>query len=237
MVVLLLVVFYFLNAQQKVTAQETSSTESSSGTEFFPLKEGNYWLYQGIRRWSPVGSTKVFEKPVSWKMEVTEVIARDFITAAVIKGHPQDVAYDAGTERGDYLILAIGEDRYYLLEGLRVNEVEARLKNKKDFLANLVFDDELFIKSGQGTIDPQTNNEQRQDSPRGWTVAGIKDVSADHQETTDPKFHTEFRLKFESKPNQTSIDFVPGIGITRYHYRHQGQVAEADLKLIEYFAG
>lgn len=232
--VVLLAAFCLSN---KAVAHEKAQGVSSNETKFFPLKVGNYWLYQGIRRWARPGSDKIREQPVSWKMEVTEVIGRDFITAAVIKGHPQDAATSEDT-RGDYLILAIGEDRYYFLQGIRVAEVASRLRNKKDLLVNLVYDDELFLKAPQINNPEEVFQTQDPEQTNSWIVAEENDVSPeDVTGGSDPKFRKKFRLVFKAIPNHTSIDFVPGIGITHYRYHHDGLVAEADLKLIEYFAG
>ena len=48
---------------------------------------------------------------------------------------------------------------------------------------------------------------------------------------------SQFLLSFRTRPDHTIIEFVPGIGITRYVYVHHGTVAEADVKLIEYYPG
>ncbi len=55
----------------------------------FPLAKGTYWIYRG-----PVesgGSNGSISKTISWKMEVTDVIARQDIKAAVVKGFPDDL--------------------------------------------------------------------------------------------------------------------------------------------------
>jgi len=41
-----------------------------------------------------------------------------------------------------------------------------------------------------------------------------------------------FRLTLRTLPDDTVIDFIPGVGMTRYQYRHHGTVAEADLHLV-----
>jgi len=38
-------------------------------------------------------------------------------------------------------------------------------------------------------------------------------------------------------PGYEIIEFVPGVGITRYTFFHHGTVSETDLRLIEYHKG
>jgi hypothetical protein len=222
-------------------AQKSDVPQASVSVEFFPLQVGNYWLYEGFRRWTPTGSKQFVQEPVTWKMEVVEVISREFITAAVIKGYPQEAArFEEDAKRADYLFLAIGKDRYYFLEGVRVAEIVARLKDEDDLLAKLVFEDELFLKVPQGSPFPQEEvaPPKEDNQSHAWIVAEEKDIATpDQVSPADPKFRKKFRLVFEALPSHTSVDFVPGIGITHYTYYHQGFVAEADLKLIEYFLG
>ncbi len=211
-------------------AKEPVVPSLEKDTKLFPLKKGNYWLYKGLARWTPSGTGQVKEKTLTWKMEVTDVIGREFITAAVLKGHPQDVAwYEDGAKRGDYLILAVGDDLYYFVEGARVNEVLYRLKDEDDILTDLVHDDELFFRV------PVTDSEE----PAAGHPAGRGTVP-DENETSGSDGELgagAYRVTFETLPDHTRIDLVPGVGITRFVYQHHGLVSEADLKLVEYYAG
>jgi len=212
-------------------AKEQPILPSVQDAKLFPLKKGNYWLYKGRARWTPSGTGQVKEKTLTWKMEVTDVIGREFITAAVLKGHPQDVAwYEDGAKRGDYLILAVGDDLYYFIEGLRVNEVLYRLKDEDDILSDLVFEDELFFRV------PVLENI---DSQNGH-FADVVDLQQTAGELAGASLSMDdkaYRVTFDSLPDHTRIDLVPGVGITRFVYRHHGLVSEADMELVEYFAG
>jgi len=211
-------------------AKEQPILPEVRGAKLFPLKKGNYWLYKGRARWTPSGTGQVKEKTLTWKMEVTDVIGREFITAAVLKGHPQDVAwYEDGTKRGDYLILAIGDDLYYFIEGMRVNEVLYRLKDEDDILSDLVFDDELFFRV------PVPDNNDPQDLPFAGTV--LQQTEAGRVAAALAMDDQAYRVTFDSLPDHTRIDLVPGVGITRFIYQHHGLVSEADMELVEYFAG
>lgn len=227
---ILCLVFIMVFGFESTVPAGTLSSAPVQGADYFPLKVGNYWLYEGVTRWAPPGSSRVLQKKVTWKMEVTEIIQREFITAAVIKGHPQDLANgEKRNERGDYLIIAIGEDVFYFLEGLRVSEVLARLRDDKDILSDLVYDDELFFRAPAQSPDILARLQQGS--------AGVRTYQDQDAVASESLAQKKYRLTFRSLPDITSIDFVPGIGITRYSYHHQGLFAEADLHLVEYLAG
>jgi hypothetical protein len=43
-----------------------------------------------------------------------------------------------------------------------------------------------------------------------------------------------FTLVYATSPDTTTLDFVPGLGIVAYQYRHHGTPAETNLSLIEF---
>jgi hypothetical protein len=43
----------------------------------------------------------------------------------------------------------------------------------------------------------------------------------------------QYTIRFMTMPDETIIDFVPGIGITRFSYSHHGSAANAEMKLSE----
>lgn len=78
----------------------------------FPPSKGSYWIYQGVTKWTKPNSNEVIERTLKWKMEVIETINREQVTAAIVKGFPEDLAwYEEGKERGDYLIIQVGKDK------------------------------------------------------------------------------------------------------------------------------
>jgi hypothetical protein len=54
------------------TAAITQPTEIPITADYFPLKPGTYWVYEGTVMWT-VG-TEVKEKIITWRMEVVEAI-------------------------------------------------------------------------------------------------------------------------------------------------------------------
>ena len=211
---------------------------------FFPLKQGTYWIYQGDVRWTPSGSQEVNFAKLTWKMEIVEVFRRETITAARLKGHPEDLVWyeGEGAQPGDYVIVQVGP-RYYLVEGERAQEVWGRVKDETDVLVDLVHDDELFLEEPLALHETFGPADQiaRTDFSYFWYVeqaeptdlSGIKGFSQIVGTSSQP-LAMRYRLVYRTRPDHTFVDVVPGVGITRFIYGHHGTVAETDVKLVEF---
>lgn len=210
------------------------SAENSVREDAFPMNEGTYWVYQGSVRWTLPDSRKVKEDTVTWRMGIVETIERDGITAAVIKGHPADLAwYDENKQPGDYLIVEYDTGKYYLIRETRLSHVLGRLRDTRDDLDSLVLQHELFLDlplSLDKTFGGWDNDYHWQvievDSLDPWLIRDL------------PLFSfTRYRLALVTLPDHTTIDFIPGIGITAYSYVHHGTVSEVKVKLVDFRVG
>ncbi len=89
-----------------------NAADPSSGG--WPLAKGAYWVYEGNVTWFNTDTQQEINEEVTWKVEVTDVVQRDHVTAYVLKGALDDLAnYEAGAKPGDYLIIQVGADKYY----------------------------------------------------------------------------------------------------------------------------
>lgn len=205
----------------------------------FPLDKGTKWVYEGPVRDSTAGSDDVTDKVLTWNMEVLETIQRQHVWAAVVKGHPLDLAmYEEGkTHPGTYLIVRVGEDQYYLLTEERVQDALNRLKDEDDVLTDLVKDSDLFLDLplAPGKVFGDTFQVTRQDSRYYWYVASQGPALLDDIKGVDPAAGlTQYELSFTTLPDDTQVTFTPGLGFIRYVYNHHGSPAWMDLKLVEY---
>ncbi len=205
----------------------------------FPLTKGTYWIYRG-----PVesgGSNGSISKIISWKMEVTHVIARQDIKAAVVKGFPDDLWwYNENTQPRDYLIVQLFPARFYLLNQTEVKKAFDALRDDKNILQGLVREPELFLDFPliQGKRFGETELITRTDEFYSWVVSaerqskleGIKGVSATQNWTI-------YTISQYSIGSHTEFDFVSGVGIIRYLGHHNGTVSDFDMKLIEFHPG
>lgn len=207
----------------------------------FPLLKGSAWIYQGTVKWTEPASGQVHEKRLTWKMEVVESLRRGHVAAAVLKGHPADLAhYREDQAPGDYVIVQVGTAKFYLLREPRAKEALVRLRDAKDLLHGLVREEEIFLDTPLvgGKVFGEAEQITRGDGSYCWIVESetpielkeIKGVGSTNGRAC-------YRLVYRTRPDHTQFDFVPEVGITRYIYVHHGTVAEADLKLVEYRQG
>lgn len=226
-----------------VSAAATRSQSQPAGQDpesVFPLKKGTVWVYEGVVRGTVAGSKKKFEKKLTWQMEIVDIVERGSLVAAVVKGHPADLAwYDEETQPGDYLIVR-DAGKFYLVEPFRVQEVRRRLGNPADRLDDLLQDEELFLDwplaKGKRWGEPEAL--KRDDLLYQWVVEEERPVRLRSVKGVEGAGRvTQYRLALRTLPDHSIIDFVPGVGITEYIYGHHGTLAEADVKLVEYRAG
>src|SRR5262249_54356700 len=143
----------------------------------FPLSKGGYWVYQGTVKGRETqmncGSTKPVKQVLTWKMEGVETIDRGRIIAAVIEGHLYDLMNPKVIKskkvemiRTDYLIIHVGEGKYYLMDGDEMVVALKRLRDRTDSLDSLVKEDYLIfdlpLSRGKVFGDPQQMLWQKQ---------------------------------------------------------------------------
>lgn len=240
-----------------VVAQPRENTETP-----FPLIKGSYWIYKGTVKWTQAGSIdingkrsscKVLEKTLTWKVEVIETISRGHVFAAILKGHPGDlVNYEEGRDRGDYLIIRVGLGKFYKLSGERGKEALKRLKDKKYSDRHFFAGDKKYslgylgigaepfldLPLQVGKVFGSSEWITRVDKQYMWLVESAGEIQlTDIRGISSSHKMKQYRLAYRTNPDHVIVDFVPGVGITRYIYEHHGTPMDVDLKLIEYHAG
>jgi hypothetical protein len=214
---------------------------AESTSQDFPFAQGTIWVYQGMAKWTQAKTGEVVESPVTWKMEVTEILEREHVRGAVLKGHPWDLSwYEEGKERGDYLMIRVGPGKYYLLNGKEMDKALGALRTEGELLHGLVGESEIFLDLplSRDKFFGEADQITRTDRSYCWFVDGEEDVALEGVSGIPPtKKVRQYRLRYETRPDHTVMHFVSGVGITRFEYVHHGTVSECDLRLSEYRPG
>jgi len=203
----------------------------------FPLIAGSHWIHEGTVRWASPGSSDVREDKIRWKMEVLETLDRQSVVAARVKGHPMDLAfYEDGRKPGEYLIVQVWGDRYYLLQGNRVSEVLARLRAEPAATTHLVRESELFLELPlvEGRSFGEAEHLTRLDRFYVWVVEKFEQAALHEVRGVPSQPVQVWTVSHRSIGGMQRYEFAAGIGLTRFQYRHQGTVSEFDLRLVEY---
>jgi hypothetical protein len=209
---------------------------SPSIQEYFPLKQGAYWVYEGNVKWTIPNSAEVAEEEITWKMEVKRVFQRNSIVGYEMLGAPWDLAwYEEGKEPSEYGIIQAGGKFY------RTSlETVWRLMDETDVLRALVNENQIFLDipliSGKKFCD--TFSISRADGMYCWTVGdAIQADTANIKGVDSSATLIEFPIYNGTMPDHSMIQFIPGVGISSYLYRHHGTISDVDVHLIEYYAG
>ncbi|HUP01151.1 MAG TPA: hypothetical protein VM737_06480, partial [Gemmatimonadota bacterium] len=204
----------------------------------FPLEVGNSWTYAGTVWWMPRYSRRIYEERVELETEVIDLIERPGVRAAILVGHPHDlIATGRGRSRQPYLLVQIGADRLYLLQGARYYEALNRLRDPRDSLVGLVDDPELLLDlplfEGKRLLCPDASLPRR-DGLGCWTVRSEKlvDLTAIWGLNGSRK-RERYTLDLLHRGEHDVWGFVPGVGFTFYGVGSPGDPSAVELDLIE----
>lgn len=215
----------------------TGSEAVSAGD--IPLEKGNYWIYKGTVKYQKEGIEKPSQKTVALKMEISDIIVRDAVTAAVVKGYPLDIAGFDGSSapRGDYVLVRAGYGSYYLLSGEDSINALKKLKDGNDALHELVDESDMIadFPMAVGKVFGEAEQVTRADGKYFWRVEECVDTDLSAVKGITVGSAREYWLFYLTNPDRQKAGFVPGVGITSYSYRHNGTVMEFDVKLAECF--
>lgn len=219
----------------------------SKPPNYFPLDKGTYWIYRGETKFLVPKENATDEEKrkgvanekrsevLTWKMEVVDTLGRPNLFAALIKGGPWDLAwYEPGKARGDYLILRVGDLRYYQYSGKAALELWAKLQASDErFIPSDIEEGELMLdfplvtgKVFGGDLSGLIR------SRYCWVVEGESGKSFPGAE----KFPDSlvYSLTYRTSPDHQFLDFATGVGIVAYSYGHHGSLAETSLQLIDF---
>ncbi len=231
--------FFFFSAFLLFSLSAVSAADlSGSG---FPMNKKAVWKYSGtISKMEANEKVKEFKTEI--KMEIVEIIDRGNVTAAVIKGHPFDAMSSdekGKCERGNYILIRSGLDKYYLVYGESYAETLKKLRDADDVLAAMVKESDIVLETPlyEGKTFGEAEQITRTDNSYCWFVEKSSEVELKDIKGADIAGKTQqFEIRYRTNPDVQTITFVPGFGITEFTYTHNGTPHNVSLKLVEYEA-
>jgi len=218
------------------TASFSQAQAGEKAVSLFPLVKGNYWIYKGKIKWTPEGAgQKVKSKSLTWQMNTHDVMESAKYRIALVTGFPNDVAwYEEGMTPQYSLVVQDDKCIYWNGYENRDNAMEAAKAIEADnqsSMSDLKCIIEFPLTKGKkyGVSD-----ESRPDTMYAWYLKKINKVRLKVKGYKSQGPATRFRLIYRTNPDHIIMEFVPGLGITRYIYEHHGTVAFEDLHLVEY---
>jgi hypothetical protein len=205
-------------------------------TEFFPMKVGTYWVYEGTVGWYDFEKDQPATEKVSWRMSVHKVIHRNGVVAAVVTGFPADLDWSGGTaEPKQWLFLQDAKHQVHYVNMGPDFDLSKYERGNESFDKFLVGDTLLFewpLKKSAKFCDAE--DKKREDNMYCWIVAGAEKRKLDTVKGAPAGEQEVFALKYMTNPDDTTMEWVAGIGLVSYQYHHHGSVADTELQLVEF---
>jgi hypothetical protein len=202
----------------------------------FPLDPGTYWVYSGRVAWMAPGSATVQRRELTWRMEVREVIAREFATAAIITGHPRDLIwYQPDRQPQTSVVVRVSGGRHYLVGPERSAEVISRMKDAADSRAGLVRESEAFLVTPIA-LDQRICEAEfltRADGMYCWWVDEERNPGPPIKAAPAVWDGLEYAMTYRAIGSTETVAFGRGVGITSYDFTHHGTTSDVQLRLVE----
>lgn len=200
----------------------------SETTEYFPLEEGNVWVYEGRYDYTKDNSNVVADKTVTLRMEVLQVHKFEHLTVAVLRGWPFDYVSTSGQSEITAL-LAVGNKLYHMTDS---QAIDRAIREESAF--NLLSEDDIFLEFplSKGMRFGQIMQMGRSKPTYIWHVEDEFDAATSFSRRS----RRAYRVALRELPGHSVMVFQPHVGIIEYDYEHHGTVDKLHLELVRFVA-
>lgn len=211
-------------------------------SDYFPLRDGNYWIYKGIARYDTVSGV-VAEDSIRVEMRVTGSVLGPSAELYYMEGHPWDawafwpedsLQNIASPTPSVYGILVVSNKLFYVLRD-DFEVVSAAVENGSMApdscfsMEQMAFEFPLFrgLRFGAGPGCLMNDEESYM-----WFVqeCTVYNSIVDNTIVERPLY----RIIYNTGPGCVTLEFAPFRGIDSYTYDHHGSLCHIELELDEY---
>jgi len=187
--------------------------------DIVPLKAGSIWKYRGRACWTIADSTRTKCSNIRWEMRVLQSVTENGKTAALVAGFPLDLAWYDPTTKPGYTV--VSEDSQGLYFKSATSKAQAKTMVTQALAGKAPF--QQIVRFPIRVGDCIGDASPRPDKRYCWYVRGRSKGSA----------RADWEIAYETVPDVTILSLVPGVGFTRYTYRHRGTVSSVTVHLVE----
>lgn len=232
-------------ASQKVTRYEllrVPSFDLITTTDYFPLKEGDEWTYEGVAE-NATEEGRVAKAKVVIKMRVVKSVKGKCATLYEMAGHPSDCAWALSDDDSKKTSVDIKPSKYgYLVVGNKIFHVDEDKLSAiaKALITNGLLEEGVLSEDDiafefplfKGQIYGAISQLVRDDRSYVWYV---NNSTLYHEQEGDKiKEMPEYQLIYNTRPDYMEINFIPYLGIVSCSYSHHGTKAQINVSLVKY---
>jgi len=196
-----------------------------------PVGPGRWWTYRASVSWTGAGASASRDTTIIWVTRILGVRARDSIAVGVVENWPTALAWWEPGQKPDTSLLVCIRNRVYHVatgDGPRPALQDSLLAAQRAMpLDDLLFQFPLRAGDLYGR-DPA----DRADNLYAWYVDSAAAAGATLRRLGARSGDSVRTLTYRTLPDHQIIDFVSGLGISRYVYAHHGTVARAEAVLV-----
>jgi len=202
----------------------------------FPFVKAHYWLYDGTVTFAKDGEVRE-KKITGWKSEVVDTAEGTGFKAALLKGHPSDLAwYEDNKKRSDAIVVLTSNGEFH-----EICDVEDKVQKfgaikstgvlPRDLIGHETIRFKFPPKKGDRFGDPE---QTKLGSRYCWFVLDAGTAKLDPEVKGAPsKERLTVNLTYRTSPDHTNVRFVAGVGIVFYEYVHHGTRGDCEMRLVE----
>ena len=246
--------FQLENLDNELIKQERVNVNEKNNNDFlnfFPLKKGNYWIYNGEVKWTKDNSSEVIEKEINWKIDVIDEkeiasppkrlrdndLIKNPIKAFLVNGYFSDLLeYNPNLKKSYKTIIIDDYSKYYLINGREFfdqinqkgNEVFSEI-SESELILDLPLNDNKKFNCQESSFDSS-----KESNKYCYYVASKRGADLMIYKERLVKYPMEYEIIYETLPDREKINYISGVGISKYVYYHKGTVLEIDLNLVDY---
>ena len=221
---------HFLNRLIDRTAfdDHTETFSVSDSTKYFPIEEGNTWVYKGKHDYTLPNSNKVVSTNVTLSMTVLRAYRFPHLILAELNAWPFDQVWENDSAQRCALVF-VGSKVYKIHDPASIN----RISQTGDASGALSDEDILFeFPLCKGVQFGDVKVLGREDTFYVWHVEEEYDIASNLSQESK----RAYRMAMRTNPDHAVMTFQPHVGIIEYEYEHHGTVEKLSLVLSQFIA-
>lgn len=191
---------------------------SSTPPLTIPSVVGTVWHYKAVVEWTVPGSSKVRTASLSWRTTVVASRKKGPTTIVVVSGFPSDLCWYQPGIKPKLSTLVFRHDGLWI-------ERQPATQDAKKMVEAVLGDDALgdhYLSASPDIGDQFVWPDGVPDSPYRRSI----------EATAEFQGKKGWQVVLRTGPDDETLGFVPGVGVTFFQYNHHGTVASVRAHLL-----